>query len=190
MNQSKLVIFAGPSGTGKTTIVRCLLATNPVLSFSISATTRSKREGEDNQRDYYFLSLNEFKEKIENNEFVEYEEVYTGTYYGTLKSEIERIGKMGKHVIFDIDVVGALTIKKIYGERALSILIMPPSIEVLKQRLIDRGSETPESISRRVGKAEKELAFANLFDYTLINDRLDDAIIAAEELVNNFLNRE
>jgi guanylate kinase len=183
----KLIIFAGPSGAGKSTIVKHLLAQNNNLSFSISATTRNPRTGEKNNEDYYFLTEQDFRNKLASNEFIEHEEVYSGTLYGTLKSEINRIGDLGKNVIFDIDVVGALSIKKLYGDKALSILVMPPSIEILKQRLEARGTETPESIAKRVGKAEEELSYVNHFDKHLINIELEDSIAIAQQLVRDFL---
>lgn len=187
MKGNKLIIFAGPSGTGKTTIVKHLLATIPSLSFSISATTRQRRENENNGRDYYFLSLEDFKKKIENNEFVEYEEVYGGTFYGTLRSEINNKWEQGLHVIFDIDVVGALNLKKQFPENSIAVIVMPPSIAVLKDRLLKRGSETPESLIKRIGKAERELASADLFDCKIVNDVLEKSLEEARTLIESFI---
>lgn len=187
MNQGKLIIFSAPSGSGKTTIVHHLLQHNPNLAFSISCATREKREHEINGKDYYFISSEDFKKKIKQNEFVEYEEVYEGNYYGTLQSEIERIWQEGKHVIFDIDVVGGLNIKKQFKDKALAIFVQPPSVEELQRRLEGRSTETPEKIAMRVAKAERELAFAKDFDVILINDDLEKAKIEAEELVSNFV---
>jgi guanylate kinase len=188
MSGRKLIIFAGPSGTGKTTIVRHLISVCRELSFSISATTRPRREGETDGRDYYFLSREEFSRKIREGAFVEYEEVYKGNFYGTLRAEIERIWDSGKHVIFDIDVVGALNLKKMYGKKALAVVVMPPSIEVLRDRLVKRGTETPETIVKRIGKAERELAFADQFDRRIVNDTLKDSLEEARDMVDAFIN--
>ena len=183
----KLVIFSAPSGAGKTTIVHYLLTVFPQLEFSVSACSRSRREGEEEGVDYYFLSVEEFKKKIADNEFVEWEEVYKDNYYGTLKSEIERIWALGKNVIFDVDVQGGLNLKKQYAEKALSVFVMPPSIESLKNRLMQRNTETPESIARRIGKAGHELETANSFDVVLLNDNLQKALKEAENIVSKFL---
>lgn len=186
---NKLIIFAGPSGTGKTTIVKQLLKEMPQhLSFSISATTRSSRPGEIHGREYYFLSEQDFLQKLAHGEFIEHEQVYKGTLYGTLKSEIERIGKLEKHVIFDIDVQGALNIKKMYGDRALAILVKPPSIEILKQRLKERSTETIESLEERIGKAQSELGYEPAFDKALVNDKLETSVLQARKFVGDFLN--
>jgi len=185
--QGKLVIFSAPSGAGKTTIVQHLLKVFPDLEFSISACSREIRKGEKYGVDYYFLTVEEFKEKIANNEFAEWEEVYTDNYYGTLKSEIERIWRKGNHIIFDMDVVGGLNLKKQFGDQALAIFVMPPSIEHLENRLKMRETETPESIARRIGKAEKELATADQFDKIILNDQLEHAFEQAENIVGEFL---
>lgn len=183
----KLIIFSAPSGAGKTTIVQHLLKVFPDLEFSVSACSREMRKGEEYGVDYYFLSVEEFKEKIEANEFVEWEEVYKDHFYGTLRSEIERIWRKGKHIIFDMDVVGGLNLKKQFGDQALSIFVMPPSIQHLENRLKTRETETPESIARRIGKAEKELATAPQFDKIILNDNLEKAFEAAENVVGEFL---
>lgn len=186
--EGKLLIFSAPSGSGKTTIVRRLLAKYSNLEFSVSACSRVMRNGEIHGHDYYFLSPEEFRRKIDNNEFVEWEEVYPGSYYGTLKSELERIWAKGNHVVFDVDVKGGVNIKKIFGSKALSIFIMPPSIEELQNRLELRGTETPESLAKRVGKAKEEMEYAKDFDSIIINDNLEKAILEAEQLVLEFIN--
>lgn len=186
----KVIIFSAPSGAGKTTIVHHLLKVFPELEFSVSACSRPMRKGETNGVDYYFISLEEFKEKIKNNEFAEYEEVYKDNYYGTLKSEIERIWKKGKHIIFDMDVMGGLNLRLQFGENALAIFVMPPSIEHLEKRLNSRDTETPESIARRIGKAEQELKKAELFDKIILNDTLEHALEEAEKIVFDFLNKK
>ncbi len=190
MSEGKLFIFSAPSGAGKTTIVKELLARNPLLEFSISATSRAMREGEENGKDYYFMSADEFRNKIKNNEFLEWEEVYENQYYGTLKSELKRIWAKEHHVIFDVDVVGGLNIKNAYQERALSVFVMPPTPETLKDRLQNRCTESEESIKKRLDKAYWELDFADKFDIVLINDKLEDSIIKAIEIVEDFLNLE
>jgi len=185
--QGKLVIFSAPSGAGKTTIVQHLLKVFPDLEFSISACSRDIRTGETYGVDYYFLTIEEFKEKIAKEEFVEWEEVYTDNFYGTLKSEIERIWRKGNHIIFDMDVVGGLNLKKQFGDQALAIFVMPPSIQHLESRLKMRETETPESIARRIGKAEKEIATADQFDKIIYNDQLEHAFEQAENIVGEFL---
>lgn len=186
--QGKIILFTAPSGAGKTTIVKHLLQSNPALSFSISACTRDKRgRSEENGKDYYFITPEEFRQKIERGEFVEWEEVYEGAFYGTLKSEIERIWNMGKHVILDVDVKGGLKIKEYYKDRALAIFVKPPSIEALAARLQARATDSASSISSRVFKAKFELSFENKFDCVIVNDDLSQAIAQAEKLVNNFL---
>jgi len=187
--QGKLIIFSAPSGAGKTTIVRHLLSRNLDLEFSISATSREKRHNEINGRDYYFLSAEEFKSKIDNNEFLEWEEVYTGTFYGTLKSEVERIRSKGMNVIFDVDVVGGCNIKKYYGADALAVFVQPPSVEELQKRLLYRSTDTPEVIEKRIQKAEYELTFASQFDQIIVNEHLDKAFEDAEKCVHEFLNK-
>jgi guanylate kinase len=184
---NKLIIFAGPSGSGKTTLVHHLLTKMPELSFSVSATTREQRANEEHGRDYYFISEEQFKEKIDRNEFVEWEQVYVGGYYGTLKSEIERVWKLKKVVIFDVDVEGALGIKKIYGADALCVMVMPPSLEKLKERLHARATESPESLQKRIGKAEHELSYAYLFDKVIVNDKMEEAFIQALSITADFL---
>ena len=189
--QGKIIIFSAPSGAGKTTIVKHLLSVNPNLSFSISACTRDKRgRSEENGKDYYFITPEEFKKKIENDEFVEWEEVYEGAFYGTLKSEIERIWKSGKHVILDVDVKGGLSIKQFYKERALAVFVKPPSIDELAKRLTARNTDSASSISSRVFKAKFELSFEDRFDKVIVNDDLPKACAEAEKLVNDFLKSE
>lgn len=185
--KGKLIIFSAPSGAGKTTIVRHLLNCNLNLEFSVSATSRLPRRGEVHRKDYFFLSLEEFKEKITNSEFLEWEEVYNGTFYGTLISEVEQIRNQGKNVIFDVDVKGGLNIKDYYGNHALSVFVMPPSITDLKERLKNRSTETEEKIAIRISKAEYELSFAEEFDKILINTDLDQAFREAEIIVREFL---
>lgn len=186
--KGKLVIFSAPSGSGKTTIVKHLLATNPNLGFSISACTRDKRgRNEENGKDYYFLSPEEFKKKIDNNEFVEWEQVYVGAFYGTLKSEIERLWNLRKHVLFDVDVKGGLSLKKYYGDRALAIFVKVPSTEILEERLRTRGTDSEDSISKRLFKVKFEMSFENQFDVTLVNENLETTLYKAQQLVDNFL---
>jgi guanylate kinase len=189
MQKGKVVIFCAPSGSGKTTIVRHLLSINPNLMFSVSACTRKQREGEVNGKDYYFLSQEEFKKRIWQGDFLEHEEVYGGNFYGTLKSEIDRIWQLGKVVLFDVDVVGGLNIKEYFGTQALAIFVKPPSVEVLEQRLRFRSTETEETLKMRVGKAVKELAFEEKFEKTILNNELSKALQEAEDLVNEFLNQ-
>lgn len=189
--QGKIIIFSAPSGAGKTTIVKHLLQVNPQLAFSISACTRDKRgRSEENGKDYYFITPEDFKQKIANDEFVEWEEVYEGAFYGTLKSEIERIWKSGKHVILDVDVKGGLSIKHFYKERALAVFVKPPSVEELAKRLQARNTDSASSISSRVFKAEFELKFEDQFDKVIVNDNLKEACAKAEKLVEEFLNAE
>jgi guanylate kinase len=186
----KALIFSAPSGSGKTTIVKHLLKTNPNLGFSISASTRDKRgRTEENGKDYYFLTPEEFKSKIDNDEFIEWEEVYAGNFYGTLKSEIERIWKSGKDVIFDVDVKGGLNLKRYFGDKALSVFVKVPSLEVLEARLSDRGTESPESLSRRLFKAKFEMSFQNKFDTVLVNEELEKSLHEAQSLYDNFKNK-
>jgi guanylate kinase len=189
--QGKIIIFSAPSGAGKTTIVKHLLDVNPQLSFSISACTRDKRgRTEENGKDYYFITPEDFKQKIGNDEFVEWEEVYEGAFYGTLKSEVERIWKSGKHVILDVDVKGGLSIKHFYKERALAVFVKPPSVEELAKRLTARNTDSTSSISSRVFKAKFELSFEDQFDTVIVNDNLEKAFREAEKLVNDFLSSE
>jgi guanylate kinase len=183
----KALIFSAPSGSGKTTIVKHLLANNPTLGFSISASTRDKRgRTEQNGKDYYFLSPDEFKQKIDDGEFIEWEEVYAGNFYGTLKSEIERIWKEGRDVVFDVDVQGGIKLKQYFGDKALAIFVKVPSFEALKERLKGRGTESEESLSRRLFKAKFEMAFADKFDTIIVNDDLDKATAKAQKLYDNF----
>lgn len=188
--EGKLVIFSAPSGAGKTTIVNYLLSRDLNLEFSVSACSRQRRKGEEDGIDYYFITVEEFKKKIKNNEFVEWEEVYKDNFYGTLRSEIERIWAKGRHVIFDVDVIGGLALKKKFGKKALAVFVMPPSIESLEARLRQRETETPESIARRMGKAEQELKTADQFDKILLNTDLQAAFIEAEKIVKEFLEAE
>lgn len=185
----KLVIFSAPSGAGKSTIVNYLLSQNLNLQFSISATSRLPRGEEKHGVEYYFHTPDEFRQKIANNEFLEYEEVYKDKFYGTLKSEIERILNNGGNVIFDVDVVGGCNIKKYYGDKALSVFIEPPSIEELRNRLIKRGTDSPEVIESRVAKAEHEIAYAQHFDVIIRNDNLEEAKAKALKAVTDFLNK-
>jgi guanylate kinase len=186
----KALIFSAPSGSGKTTIVRHLLQTNPSLGFSISASTRDKRgRTEQHGKDYYFLTPEEFKHKIDNNEFIEWEEVYEGNFYGTLKSEIERIWASGKDVIFDVDVKGGLNLKKYFGDKALAIFVKVPSVEVLRERLKDRGTESEESLSRRLFKANFEMSFQDQFDVVLVNESLEHSLKEAQKLYDEFKNK-
>lgn len=183
----KLIIFSAPSGAGKTTIVHHLLEEFPQLEFSVSACSRPMRKSETHGVDYYFFSLEEFKQKISDNDFIEWEEVYKDNFYGTLKVEIERIWKKGMHVIFDVDVVGGLNLKNQFGDLALAVFVMPPSIKHLEMRLRSRDTETDESIARRIGKAENELKTADLFDKIILNDKLENAFEEAEKIVSEFL---
>ncbi len=185
----KLIIFSAPSGSGKTTIVKHLLKTIPETAFSISACTRPMRDGEQQGLEYYFISEEEFKQKIANNEFVEYEEVYPGHFYGTLKAEIERLLNEGKHVLFDIDVEGGLNIKKQYSEQALAVFVKPKSLEVLKERLRSRKTESSEKQEMRIAKAIHELPYESQFDRILVNDDLQVAFAEAEKLVEGFVGK-
>jgi guanylate kinase len=187
--EKKLVIISAPSGAGKTTIVKHLLDSGLNLSFSVSATTRPMRIDEKNGVDYLFLSVQEFKKKIENNEFVEWEEVYTDLFYGTLKSEINRIWANGKNVLFDVDVKGGISLKNKFGTMAIAIFIMPPSVEELENRLVKRATDTPEKIRIRVEKAKDELKSANQFDTVIVNHQLDKAKEETLKLVSSFLGR-
>ncbi|AYQ34546.1 guanylate kinase [Runella sp. SP2] len=185
--EGKLIIFSAPSGSGKTTIVRHLLAKYNNLGFSISACTRDRRgRNEVDGKDYYFLTPDDFKKRIDNNEFVEWEEVYPGGYYGTLKSEIERLWASGKHVVFDVDVKGGLKLKEYFQERALAIFVKAPSEEAIKERLMSRGTETEDSLSKRLFKVKFEMSFQDKFDVILVNDDLEAALAKAEELVEDF----
>ena len=186
--QGKIIVFSAPSGAGKTTIVHRLMDRIPELSFSISACTRDRRgRTEANGKDYHFISVTEFQEKIRHDEFVEWEEVYEGAFYGTLKSEIERIWSTDRHAILDVDVKGGLSIKEFYKDRALAIFVKPPSVEALEVRLRGRATDSAASISSRLYKAEFELTFEDRFDVTVVNDNLDEATDEAERLVRNFI---
>lgn len=186
--EGKLIIFSAPSGSGKTTIVRHLLTKYNNLGFSISACTRDRRgRNEIHGKDYYFLTPDEFKQRIDNNEFVEWEEVYPGGYYGTLKAEIERLWAEGKHVLFDVDVKGGLKLKEYFQDRALAIFVKAPSEESIKERLMARGTETEDTLSKRLFKVKFEMSFQNRFDVILINDDLQTALNEAEKLVENFI---
>jgi guanylate kinase len=183
----KAIIFSAPSGSGKTTIVKYLLQRNRDLGFSISASTRDRRgRVEENGKDYYFLSPEEFKKKIDADEFIEWEEVYEGNFYGTLKSEIERIWAEGCDVIFDVDVKGGINLKKYFGDKALAIFVKVPSLEALKDRLHDRGTESSESLSRRLFKAQFEMSFQDKFDRVLVNEDLQKSLSEAQQLYDDF----
>lgn len=183
----KLIIFSAPSGAGKTTIVHALMEKFPQLEFSISATSRSPRHNEEDGCDYYFMTPEEFQRACDEDRFVEWEEVYAGTRYGTLKSEVERIWRQDKIILFDVDVMGGMRLKTIFGENALSIFIMPPSIDTLRERLVGRATDSAETIAKRVAKAEHELSFADRFDHVVINDDLQTAIAEVETLVGEFI---
>ena len=186
----KLVVFSAPSGSGKTTVVRHLLDVIPDLEFSISATTRPMRAGEKHGQDYYFYTNEEFQAAIEKNAFIEYEEVYKGVNYGTLKTEVHRLWEEGKTVIFDLDVEGGLTIKKYYGEQALALFIRPPSVDILIDRLRSRNTENEEQLAVRIAKVHSELKFEQLFDKVIVNDVLSDTFVNAESIVTSFLKSE
>ncbi len=183
----KLIVISAPSGAGKTSIIHHLLEQMPALSFSVSACSREKRDNENEGEDYYFLGVEGFKNKIEEDAFLEWEEVYPNQYYGTLKSEIERIWRQGKTVIFDVDVMGGLNIKKQYPSACLSIFIMPPSIDVLRERLSARGTESEESLAKRLGKAEDEIARNQEFDEVILNDDFNISCTETKEVITNFI---
>jgi guanylate kinase len=183
----KALIFSAPSGSGKTTIVKHLLENNPDLGFSISASTRDRRgRTEQDGKDYHFLTPEDFKRKIDNDEFIEWEEVYAGNFYGTLKEEIERIWSEGRNVIFDVDVKGGINLKKYFGDKALAVFVKVPTIEILKQRLMERGTESEESLSRRLFKAKFEMSFQDKFDVVLVNEDLDKSLREAQILYDQF----
>lgn len=183
----KAILFSAPSGSGKTTIIKRLLQYFDCFEFSISATSRKPREGERDGIDYYFLSPEDFERRVQAGDFLEWEEVYAGTRYGTLKSEIDRIAERGKVVIFDVDVNGGLNIKRFFGDSAMAIFVMPPSIEVLEQRLRQRGTESEESIQKRLGRSARELDEASRFDKTIVNDDLDRAVAETKAIIETFL---
>ncbi|SFE56456.1 guanylate kinase [Thermophagus xiamenensis] len=185
----KVIIFSAPSGSGKTTIIQTLIKKVPDLSFSISATNRPPRKNEKNGVDYYFIPTEQFRKKINNGEFLEWEEVYKGTYYGTLKSEIDRINQNGKVALLDVDVVGGTNIKKSYGSDALAIFIKPPSLQELEKRLRNRNTDSEAIIQKRLAKAEKELGYARFFDQIIVNNQLEEACHEAELLVKNFISQ-
>lgn len=185
---NKVIIFSAPSGSGKSTVVGHLLSLHPEFEFSVSATSRAPRGSERDGVEYHFLTPRQFKDRIRRDAFVEYEEVYKDKFYGTLKSEVERIWAKGHVIVFDVDVKGGANLKKYFGDKALSVLIKAPSVEVLRERLIARGTDSPEAIAERVAKAESELAFAEgKFDYDLVNDVLADTLAEAERVVDEFL---
>lgn len=185
----KVIIFSAPSGAGKSTIVNYLLEKDLGLEFSVSATCRAPRGKEEHGREYYFFTVEEFRKRIEGGEFLEYEEVYPGCYYGTLQSEVERIWAEGHTVLFDVDVVGGVNIKKKFGSKALSIFVQPPSVETLRKRLIGRGTDSPDKIDQRVAKGEYEMGFAPQFDTIIVNDDLETALAEAEKIVREFLDK-
>ena len=185
---NKVLIFSAPSGSGKSTIVNHILSLYPdSMEFSVSATSRPPRGEEKHGREYYFLSPDEFRKAVREDKFVEFEEVYEGRFYGTLKSECERIWAAGHVIIFDVDVKGGVNLKKYFGDKALSIFIKAPSVEVLRERLIKRGTDSPEAIEERVAKAEEEMTYAPKFDYVLVNDDLNTAYAESEKVVEDFL---
>ncbi|MBQ8169734.1 MAG: guanylate kinase [Bacteroidales bacterium] len=187
---NKVIIFSAPSGAGKSTIVNHLLKIHPELEFSISATSRAPRGQEQHGVEYYFFTADEFRQMISEDKFVEYEEVYAGSFYGTLRSEVERIWAKGNVIIFDIDVQGGVNLKRIFGEQAFSIFIQAPSVEILRERLINRQTDTPEAIEKRVAKAASEMEFAaGKFDHVLVNDDLETAFAEAERIVGDFLQK-
>ena len=184
-----LIVLSGPSGVGKGTVRKAIFdQPGNDFQYSISMTTRKPRPGEVNGKDYFFVSKEEFEQKIRKGEFVEYEEVYAGSYYGTLQSEVERIWAKGHIILFDIDVKGGINIKRLYGRHALAVFIQPPSVEALKERLVKRGTDSPQAIERRVAKAEEELEYAKNFDRVIVNDSLECALREAEAVVETFYN--
>lgn len=191
MEEGKLIIISAPSGSGKSTIIGRVMQDESLrLAFSVSATTRPRRGQEVHGVDYYYLTIDEFQHMIENDELVEYQEVYEGRYYGTPKSEVERITAEGRNVVLDLDVLGGVNVKRMYGDRALSIFIQPPSVEILRERLIKRGTDSMEDIQNRVDKAEFEISIGPQFDYTVINDDLDTAVNEVHNLIANFVTHE
>ena len=187
-DKGKLIIFSAPSGSGKSTLINYLMQQGLPLSFSVSATSRAPRGSEQHGVEYYFLTEEEFRTRIAADEFLEYEEVYPGKFYGTLKSEVERLRNAGRHVMVDVEVVGGVNIKRFYGDEAMSVFIQPPSVEVLRERLIGRATDAPEVIATRVAKAEQELTYAPQFDYVIVNDVLEEAQRDVLALVKEFTN--
>jgi guanylate kinase len=185
--KGKLIIFSAPSGAGKTTLVKYIMSSIDKLTFSISACSRKKRHHETDGKDYHFISVADFKEKIKNNEFIEWEEVYPDHFYGTLYTEVEKKRNAGRHVVFDVDVIGGLNIKKIFGDEALAIFIKPPSVEILRERLLKRGTDKKEDIETRIKKAEYELGFERGFDVSIVNDDLRQAKEETNKVVRLFL---
>jgi guanylate kinase len=187
---NKVIIFSAPSGAGKSTIVNHILGLHPEIEFSISATSRAPRGQEQHGVEYYFFTADEFRQMIAEDKFVEHEEVYPGSFYGTLKSEVERIWAKGHVIVFDIDVQGGVNLKRIFGDQAFSVFIQAPSVEVLRERLVGRGTDTPEAIEKRVAKAASEMEFAaGKFDHVLVNDDLQTAFAEAERIIGDFLSR-
>lgn len=184
---NKVLIFSAPSGSGKSTIVNHILGLHPEVEFSVSATSRPPRGQEQNGVEYYFIAEEEFRQRIEDEEFVEFEEVYPGRFYGTLKEEVERIWAKGNVIIFDVDVKGGVNLKKYFGDKALSVFIQAPSIEELRRRLVSRGTDSEEEIEKRVGKAAEEMTYADKFDHILVNDDLETAFAESEKVVDDFL---
>jgi guanylate kinase len=187
--KGRLIIISAPSGAGKTTIVKFLLNSGLDLAFSVSATTRTKRENETDGKDYYFLTVDKFREMIKNDELIEWQEVYKDQYYGTPRSEIDRIWLQDKHVLFDVDVMGGINLKKIFGKSAISVFIRPPSIDELQKRLVNRGTDDSEKIRMRVEKAAEELKTEGKFDYVIVNDDLEKAQAEAYRLVQSFISK-
>ncbi len=185
---NKVVIFSAPSGSGKSTIVNHILGLHPEMEFSVSATSRAPRGQEKDGVEYYFFTADEFRRMISEDKFIEHEEVYSGSFYGTLKSEVNRIWDKGHVIIFDVDVKGGVNLKKYFKEKALSVFIQAPSVEELRRRLVARGTDSPEAIEKRVAKAAEEMTYADKFDYILVNDDLQKAYTEAERIVNDFLN--
>ena len=187
---NKVIIFSAPSGSGKSTIVNHILGLYPELEFSVSATSRAPRGREQDGREYYFFTADMFREMIEEGKFVEYEEVYPGSFYGTLKSEVERIWQKGHVIIFDVDVKGGVNLKRIFGDKALSVFISAPSVEVLRDRLEKRATDSPEAIAGRVAKAAEEMTYAGQFDYVLVNDDLEKAYAEADRVIGGFIRED